>query len=73
VLSQGALKPNQTVKVTIPAAPKPISCGGKIVWAKLEAPALGRPAGYRAGVQFSKPDHSAIEAFINSHRTTAAV
>jgi hypothetical protein len=53
--------------------PKPISCSGKIVWAKLEAPALGRPAGYRAGVQFAKPDQSAIDAFIVSHRATANV
>jgi hypothetical protein len=73
VLSQAALKPNQTVKVTLPTAPKPISCSGKIVWAKLEAPALGRPAGYRAGVQFSKPDQAAIETFITSHRATATV
>jgi hypothetical protein len=73
VLSQAALKPNQTVKVTLPTMPKPISCSGKIVWAKLEAPALGRPAGYRAGVQFAKPDQSAIDAFIVSHRATANV
>jgi hypothetical protein len=73
VLSQAALKPNQTVKVTLPTVPKPISCSGKIVWAKLEAPALGRPAGYRAGVQFSKPDQSAIDAFIISHRATVNV
>src|SRR6185369_3315544 len=46
VLSQTALKPNQTVKVTIPGMPKAIACSGKIVWAKLEAPALGKPAGY---------------------------
>jgi hypothetical protein len=73
VLSQAALKPNQTVKVTLPTLPNPISCSGKIVWAKLEAPALGRPAGYRAGVQFSKPDQSAIDAFIVSHRATVNV
>jgi len=73
VLSQTALKPNQTVKVTLPGAPKAISCSGKIVWAKLEAPALGRPAGYRAGVQFAKPDHAAIEAFIANHRVASPV
>src|SRR5262249_18130492 len=60
VLSPNALKPNQTVKVTLPTSPRPLNCGGKIVWAKLEAPALGRPAGYRAGVQFTKPDQAAV-------------
>jgi len=73
VLSPNALKPNQVVKVTLPSGPKPLSCSGKIIWAKLEAPALGRPAGYRAGVQFTKPDQAAIDAFIISHRATALV
>jgi hypothetical protein len=73
VLSQNALKPNQTVKVVLPTSPKPLNCSGKIVWAKLEAPALGRPAGYRAGVQFTKPDQAAIDAFIISHRATVNV
>jgi myosin heavy subunit len=66
VLSATTLKPNQTVKVLLPATPKPIVCAGKIVWAKLEAPALGRSAGYRAGVQFGRVDESAVEAFIES-------
>jgi hypothetical protein len=65
------LKPNQTVKVLLPAEPKPLTCPGKIVWAKLEAPALGRPAGYRAGVQFTRPDESAIEAFIAKQPASA--
>ena len=64
LLSATPLKPNQTVKVLLPFQPKPIVCAGKIVWAKLEAPALGRSAGYRAGVQFSRVDESAVEAFI---------
>jgi hypothetical protein len=64
VLSLTPLKPNQAIKVLLPAEPKPTMCTGKIVWAKLEAPALGRPAGYRAGVQFTRPDEAAIEAFI---------
>jgi chromosome segregation ATPase len=71
VLSLTAVKPNQTVKVLLPAQSKPITCTGKIVWAKLEAPALGRPAGYRAGVQFIKPDQDAIEEFLITQRATA--
>ena len=42
-------------------------------WESYEEPALGRPAGYRAGVQFTKPDQAAIDAFIISHRATVNV
>jgi hypothetical protein len=71
LLSPGALKPNQAVKVTLPAEPKALSCSGKIVWATLEPPALGRPARYRVGVQFQKANEAAIEKFINARGTTA--
>jgi hypothetical protein len=60
-----AVKPNQSVKVIVPAK-APISCTGKIMWSKLEPPATGRLFGYRAGVQFTKPDQAAIEAFISA-------
>ena len=47
-----------------------IACKGKVVWARLELPAAGRPLGYRAGVEFTKPDTAAIEAFL-THYTAA--
>jgi chromosome segregation ATPase len=66
LLSPTALKPNQPVKVTLPAEPKSLSCSGKIVWATLEPPALGRPARYRVGVQFQKANEAAIQKFIDA-------
>ena len=58
--------------MTLPADPKPCVCTGKVVWAKLEAPSKGRPSGYRAGIQFSRADEDAIEAFIILHGVTTA-
>ena len=70
-VSPAAVKPNQVVKLLLPSTPKPIGCSGKIVWARLEPPATGRLFGYRAGVRFTKPDQSAIEAFLAEHSATA--
>jgi len=70
-VSPAAVKPNQVVKLLLPSTPKPIGCSGKIMWARLEPPATGRLFGYRAGVRFTKPDHSAIEAFLAEHPATA--
>jgi hypothetical protein len=69
LLSPTALKPNQAVKVVLPTEPKPLSCSGKIVWATLEPPALGRPARYRVGIQFQKANETALEKFIGAHAT----
>jgi chromosome segregation ATPase len=70
-VSPAAVKPNQMVKLLLPFGPKPIACSGKIMWARLEPPAAGRLFGYRAGVRFTKPDESAIEAFLAKHSATA--
>ena len=66
VLADAALRPNQAVKVQLPLEPTPVTCSGKVVWAKLEAPLNGRPSRYRAGVQFSRADDDAIETLIIS-------
>jgi hypothetical protein len=67
VVSRASVKPNQVLKVVLPSSAPPVVCSGKVVWARLEPSAGGRPAGYRAGVQFTKPDESAIAAFIAGH------
>ena len=66
-VSSAAVKPNQVVKLLLPFAPKPIAYNGKIMWARLEPPSSGRLFGYRAGVRFTKPNQSAIEAFLAEH------
>jgi hypothetical protein len=70
LLSPSALKPNQMVKILLPAAP-PLTCSGKVVWTRLEPMGMGQPLGYRAGVRFTKADEPAIEAFAASHATPA--
>ncbi len=64
LVSVGAVKPNQTVKLLISAGGGSLACAGKVMWSRLEPPAAGRPFGYRAGVQFAKPDEAANEAFV---------
>jgi hypothetical protein len=64
VMSWSMLKPNHVLKVLLPTAPKPLGCAGKVMWARLEQTKSGRPFGYRAGLQFIKPDTAAIEAFL---------
>ena len=64
LVSAGAVKPNQTVKLQIASGEGTLTCAGKVMWSRLEPPAAGRPFGYRAGVQFAKPDEAAIEAFV---------
>ncbi len=64
LVSSSAVKPNQVVKVLLPGAEAPIACTGKVMWARFEPRAAGRSLGYRAGVQFTKPDQAAIEAFV---------
>jgi Tfp pilus assembly protein PilZ len=61
------LKVNQTIRVMLPADPKPLALPGKVVWARLEAPTGLRPKTYRAGVQFTKRDDDAVAAFIARH------
>ena len=55
--------PNRMVRVLLPAGDNPITCKGKIVWARLEA---GSTTGlrYRAGVFFTGVDERAIEKFL---------
>lgn len=69
IVAQTTLKPNHVVKVQLPAEKKSIACTGKVMWARLEPAAPGRPLCYRAGVRFTKVDEAAIEAFLSLHTT----
>jgi hypothetical protein len=71
LLSATALKPNQMVKVLLPAGKTPVPCAGKVVWTRLEPMAAGQPLGYRAGVRFTKADEAGIEKFAARHATPA--
>jgi chromosome segregation ATPase len=67
LLSRTALKPKQSVKITLPCGDKGLLCSGKVIWARVEPPTAGQPLSYRAGVQFSNADQAAIEAFLAGH------
>ncbi len=68
LVSSSAVRPNQAVKVLLPSGDTSIACTGKVMWARFEPRASGGAFGYRAGVQFTKPDQAALEAFIASSR-----
>jgi len=67
VVSGSALKPNQKVKVVLPTD-VPLTCTGKVMWARLEPSPKGRGFGYRAGVQFVKPPQDLLAAFIDARK-----
>ena len=69
LLSPTALKPNQMVKILLPADKAPVVCSGKVVWTRLEPMAAGQPLGYRAGVRFTKADDVGIETFAARYAT----
>jgi hypothetical protein len=68
VVSTSSVRPNQVVKVSLPTGDTSLVCTGKVMWARFEPRAAGGSLGYRAGVQFTKPDQPAIEAFIATSR-----
>jgi hypothetical protein len=68
LVSSSAVRPNQVVKVLLPLDDTSIACTGKVMWARFEPRASGGAFGYRAGVQFAKPDQPALEAFIAATR-----
>ena len=64
VISPTPLKPNRVVKLHVPSDTTPVACRGKIVWARLEAPASGGPLSYRAGVCFMDVDVAVVAEFL---------
>jgi hypothetical protein len=45
----------------------PCFCQGRLLWARREQTAKGRPFRYRAGIAFTAADEAALEAFIKHH------
>jgi len=67
VISSAALKPNQRIRLALTDDAASVRLGGSVVWASFEISKNGPR--YRAGVQFVKPDVSAIEAFCDRHKS----
>lgn len=63
VISGTILRPNQKVRVTIPASDTQLRCRGTIAWAKFELPNPTAPPIYRAGVEFLDADATTLDNF----------
>jgi hypothetical protein len=63
VLSGTILRPNQKVRVSIPNDEFVMRFRGSVAWAKFELPDPAAPPRYRAGVEFTDADATAVESF----------
>lgn len=68
VLSATILRPNQKVRVSIPNDDFVMRFRGAVAWAKFELPKPTAPPRYRAGVEFTDADASAVAAFCNRNK-----
>jgi PilZ domain-containing protein len=71
LVAMSTLKPNRVVSLVLPREGRPITCTGKIVWARLEPDAESGALRYRAGVFFTNVDETAVEEFIALHTRPA--
>lgn len=70
VLSPTVLRPNQKVRITIPVDDLTMRFRGSIAWAKFELPkAPVKAPRYRAGVEFTDADATAIDTFTHRNKT----
>jgi hypothetical protein len=63
VLSGTILRPNQRVRVSVPNDDFVMRFRGAVAWAKFELPQPNEPPRYRAGVEFTDADATAVESF----------
>jgi PilZ domain-containing protein len=68
VISSTILRPNQKVRVSIPNDDFVMRFRGAIAWAKFELPKPNEAPRYRAGVEFTDADATAVEQFCDKHR-----
>jgi hypothetical protein len=68
VLSNTILRPNQKVRVSIPNDDFVMRFRGAIAWAKFELPKPTAAPRYRAGVEFTDADSSALEEFCRKNK-----
>ncbi len=68
VVSTGALKPGQRLRVTLVDANGAVRCTAQVVWARFELPATPQMgAHYRAGLEFLEAEAAAVTAFATRH------
>jgi PilZ domain-containing protein len=68
VVSATILRPNQRVRISVPTDEFVMRFRGAVAWAKFELPRPTEPPRYRAGVEFSDADQSAMDDFCGKHK-----
>lgn len=68
VVSATILRPNQKVRVSIPNQDFVMRFRGSVAWAKFELPQPAEPPRYRAGLEFTDADASAVESFCQKNK-----
>ncbi len=63
VISASILRPNQRVRISVPSDEFVMRFRGAVAWAKFELPKPTEPPRYRAGVEFSDADASAMDEY----------
>jgi hypothetical protein len=69
VISPTVLRPNQRVRMTLVDDYSQVRLDAAIAWSAFELPSL-LPPHYRAGVEFSAADPTALRAFCSRHAST---
>jgi hypothetical protein len=68
VVSAAILRPGQRVRVSVPTDNFMMRFRGQIAWAKFELPHPKEPPRYRAGVEFTDADASAMSDYCERYR-----
>lgn len=68
VISPTVLRPNQKVRITLPNEDFMLRFRGAVAWAKFELPKASKAPQYRAGVEFTDADASAVDSVISRNR-----
>lgn len=68
VISTVILKPNQRVRVSLPATPRAIRVNAAVAWAFFEMPKGTPTPQYRAGIEFFDADPAAVQKFIEQKK-----
>ncbi len=69
MISATVLRPNQKVRISLPADEFVMRFRGSIAWAKFELPIPpAKSPQYRAGVEFTDSDPGAMENFCERHK-----
>jgi CheY-like chemotaxis protein len=71
VVSATILRPNQRVRVSVPTDEFMMRFRGIVAWAKFELPQPTEPPRYRAGIEFTDADPTAMADFCTRHRPAA--